>query len=188
MNAAPHCGQRVLFRYLLRELTVSVLWAVGVIILVLLPGFAIRAAHHFDFNGIGRITTLYILPALLPQSLMLAIPLGAMIGVLLVFSRMQASGEILAIRAGGGSFKLFIRPTLALGAALSLVYLALVTWGLDYSYSAMSRIVRDRTYDVIVSQLQPGSAYRFNKGMPDAFSDTDPRRVDQTILLMTLLP
>ncbi|MFH1378316.1 MAG: LptF/LptG family permease [Planctomycetota bacterium] len=188
MSAPIVCGNRVLFRYLLRELTVAVLWAVAVIILVLLPGFAIRAAHHFDFNGIGRITTLYILPALLPQSLMLAIPLGAMIGALLVFSRMQASGEILAIRAGGGSFKLFVRPTLVIGAVLMVMYLALVTWGLDYSYSAMSRIVRNRTYDVIVSQLQPGSAYRFNKAMPDAFSDSDAGKGDQTILLLTLLP
>ena len=72
-------------------------------------------------NDIAFTVILKMLALLLPQVLIVTIPLGMLVGVLLVFGRMSADQEIQIIRSAGLGLIVFISPVALFGLFMSLV-------------------------------------------------------------------
>ncbi|MGC6426659.1 MAG: LptF/LptG family permease [Akkermansiaceae bacterium] len=111
-------------RYLIRQVLMATLFAVGALSLVLILGRLYKEIHDLlvakqaplSFVGI------FILQ-LLPFSLVFTIPWGFLAAVLLTFGRLSSDQEITALRSSGMSLFRIATPVLVIGALFSALCL-----------------------------------------------------------------
>ena len=108
-----------------RELLVSVLFAIFVLSLVLVVGNIFRKLLPLLVNHDVPVEYLVTFIAyVLPFSLIFTIPWGLLTAILLVFGRLSADNELIALRANGVSVTRICVPL----AALALVCTAICLW------------------------------------------------------------
>ncbi len=115
---------KILDRYLLTALGVATAMGVALLSLVLVLGNVFKEMLDLLINhNVPMETVLSFVAFVLPFSMTFTIPWGFLTAVLLVFGRLSADNEIIALRANGVSFSRIIVPVL--GVALLLVGLCL---------------------------------------------------------------
>ncbi len=115
-------------RYLLRRLMVPLVATVVIAAALLLMERMIRL---FDFvvNQNGPVGVVWrMLAHLVPHYLGMALPVGLMLGVLLVMRQISLSSELDAMQAGGISLGRILRPFLVVAVLLGLLDLWIVGW------------------------------------------------------------
>jgi LPS export ABC transporter permease LptF len=133
--ADPPCGasrsvvtkreMKLIDRFVSRELLVSVLFAIAILSLVLVVGNIFRKLLPLLVNHDVPVEYLLSFIAyVLPFSLIFTIPWGLLTAILLVFGRLSADNELIALRANGVSVSRVCMPL----AALALVCTAICLW------------------------------------------------------------
>ena len=111
---------KILDRYLLTALSVATAMGVALLSLVLVLGNVFKEMLDLLINhNVPLETVLSFVAFVLPFSMTFTIPWGFLTAVLLVFGRLSADNEIIALRANGVSFSRIIAPVI--GVALLLV-------------------------------------------------------------------
>ena len=111
---------KILDRYLLTALSVATLMGVALLSLVLVLGNVFKEMLDLLINhNVPLETVLSFIAFVLPFSMTFTIPWGFLTAVLLVFGRLSADNEIIALRSNGVSFTRVFFPVL--GIALFLV-------------------------------------------------------------------
>jgi lipopolysaccharide export system permease protein len=116
---------KILSRYILREC----LTFFGVVILaftgILLTIRMLRFASLIINKGVdvGQIALVFV--SIIPSFLEIALPLAALLGVMLAFARFSGDSEIIVIRASGISIVELIKPVVILGVLLWALSLAI---------------------------------------------------------------
>ena len=111
---------KILDRYLLTALGVATLMGVALLSLVLVLGNVFKEMLDLLINhSVPLESVLGFIAFVLPFSMTFTIPWGFLTAVLLVFGRLSADNEIIALRANGVSFSRVFIPVL--GMALFLV-------------------------------------------------------------------
>jgi lipopolysaccharide export system permease protein len=115
---------KILDRYLLTSLGVATAMGVALLSLVLVLGNVFKEMLDLLINHNVPLQTVFAFIAfVLPFSMTFTIPWGFLTAVLLVFGRLSADNEIIALRSNGVSFPRIIVPVL--GVALFLVGICL---------------------------------------------------------------
>lgn len=115
-------------RYLLRQIAVVLAVSLAVFVAVLLLGnafkevLALLVSRQVSLGTVAQILLLQI-----PWLLSFALPLGFLATILLVFGRLSADQELIALRAGGVSLTAVIWPVLVLALACCLLSLLINT-------------------------------------------------------------
>src|SRR5437763_6569475 len=95
---------KLIDRFVSRELIVNVLFAIAVLSLVLVVGNIFRKLLPLLVNHDVPMETLFTFIAyVMPFSLIFTIPWGLLTAILLVFGRLSADNELIALRANGVS-------------------------------------------------------------------------------------
>lgn len=113
---------RILDRHLLRSVLISTLYGVTVLSVVLILGNLFKEALDLLINRhvpLGYV--LFFMACVLPFSLTFTVPWAFLTALLLVFGRMSADNETIAVRACGISLARMCLPVLGLAAALCVV-------------------------------------------------------------------
>lgn len=115
----------LLHRHIFWSVLTTCLASVGLFAAVLILGNALKDMVGFVMAGqIGLDTFFYLMGLLVPYVAAYALPMGILLGVLLVLGRLSAQHEITAMRAAGMSLVYIARPVLILGvmgSALALI-------------------------------------------------------------------
>lgn len=97
--------------------------------------------------GLGQIATVFV--AIIPTFLEIALPMSALLGVMLACARMCGDSEVVVIKASGVGLASFLRPitifALAIGAVSLYVSCVLRPWGFDTLSSALFDIARSKS-------------------------------------------
>ena len=110
---------KILDRYLLISLGVATAMGVSLLSLVLVLGNVFKEMLDLLINhNVPLETVLAFLAFVLPFSMTFTIPWGFLTAVLLVFGRLSADNEIIALRANGVSFPRILGPVLAIALLL----------------------------------------------------------------------
>ena len=110
---------KILDRYLLTSLGVATAMGVALLSLVLVLGNVFKEMLDLLINHNVPLQTVFAFIAfVLPFSMTFTIPWGFLTAVLLVFGRLSADNEIIALRANGVSFPRIIVPVLAVAIFL----------------------------------------------------------------------
>ena len=116
---------KLLDRFVSRELLVNVLFAIVVLSLVLVVGNIFRKLLPLLVNHDVPVEYLITFIAyVLPFSLIFTIPWGLLTAVLLVFGRLSADNELIALRSNGVSITRICIPL----AALAIICTAICLW------------------------------------------------------------
>jgi lipopolysaccharide export system permease protein len=111
---------RILDRYILRGMLVSMLTVLVVMTFVMSLGAVLKLTGLIA-RGVPAMPLLRLFLAGIPASLIFTLPISALVSSLLVFGRLSADGEITAMRASGVSLRRILIPPLAVGVALAAV-------------------------------------------------------------------
>ncbi len=110
---------KILDRYFLTALCVATAMGVALLSLVLVLGNVFKEMLDLLINHNVPLETVFAFVAfVLPFSMTFTIPWGFLTAVLLVFGRLSADNEIIALRATGVSFQRIFLPVLAVALAL----------------------------------------------------------------------
>jgi lipopolysaccharide export system permease protein len=140
-------------RYVLREVCqIFLLTLTALTFVMLLFGVGAEAIKQ----GLGPVHLIQLLPYLLPNALLFAIPGTILLATSMVYGRMSNFGEIVAIKSLGVSPMAVIWPTLILSMVLSLVTVWLndvaVSWGFDGGRKVVINAVEDIIYGMLRTQ------------------------------------
>jgi lipopolysaccharide export system permease protein len=103
----------VLHRHLLRSVFFAVMWAVTVIAFIIATVNVLRDLLLYLLDGRLPLSMFFHLAGLLfPFVITIALPVGMLLGVLLVLGRLSADNEILAMRSAGLSLLQIVWPLL----------------------------------------------------------------------------
>ncbi len=156
---------KILDRYLLTALGVATLMGVALLSLVLVLGNVFKEMLDLLINHNVPIETILAFVAfVLPFSMTFTIPWGFLTAVLLVFGRLSADNEVIALRANGVSFPRIFMPVL--GVALLLVGVCFwinVEVAPKAQFAMMNSLFRIATHD-------PGSMFQADE-VVDQFPD-----------------
>jgi lipopolysaccharide export system permease protein len=123
----------ILHRMILWELVkVFVMSLVGITGILLMAGIVAEASQQ----GLGPAQILTAIPLLIPSTLPYTIPATTLFATCVVYGRLAADNEILAIKSSGVNILQVARPGLILGLAMSGA-----TWGLYYNVIPLSHLV-----------------------------------------------
>ena len=93
---------KIIDRYLSGQILGAVLWAVGLLTMILVLGNVLRDLLSLPISHQVPITYIATFIAyLLPFSLIYSIPWGVLVAVLLVFGKLSSDNELVALRANG---------------------------------------------------------------------------------------
>src|SRR6516164_2795986 len=116
---------KIIDRYLSGQILGAVLWAVGLLTMILVLGNVLRdllsllISHQVPITYIAT-----FIGSLLPFSLTYSIPWGVLVAVLLVFGKLSSDNELVALRASGVSIVRICLPVFA----IAVCFLAVCLW------------------------------------------------------------
>ncbi len=103
---------KVLDRYILRELSISFMLSIAVLLSAFLMQQVIKFSRISSETGISFLLLVKFSIFIIPLFLVLAIPLSVLISSILTFSRFSTDHEITALRSGGISVYRMLMPVL----------------------------------------------------------------------------
>jgi lipopolysaccharide export system permease protein len=165
---------RLLTRYVLREVC-----QVFLVTLVALTTFMILvgAVQVAIAEGLGAKQIVLALPYLLPQALMFAVPGTILFAVSIVYGRMSAANEIVALKSLGIGPLAVIWPALALAVLLSLTTVWLNDLAMHWGFHGVKRVAIDSAEEIAYSVLRTHKSFK-----SDALEVTV-RRVEGKVLI-----
>lgn len=140
---------RILSRYILKE--VSVFFGVSLLTFtgLLLTLRMLKLTSLIVNRGVafGQIATVFV--AIIPTFLEIAIPMSALLGVMLAFTRMCGDSEVVVFKASGVGLAGFIKPLAGFALLIGLISLVvscvLRPWGFNTLSNALFDIARSKS-------------------------------------------
>lgn len=144
-------GGTILFRMILWDLTkVFVIALLGITGILLLAGIIAEASQQ----GLGPTQILAAIPLLIPSTLPYTIPATTLFAVCVVYGRLSADNEILAIKAAGVNLLHVVKPGLVLGAVMSLGTVVLYYRVIPYTHHLLRTMVFHDAEELLYSLLR----------------------------------
>src|ERR1051325_743670 len=147
---------RLLTRYVLFEVLQVFLVTLGVLTVLMMMFGVIKEAVD---QGLGLIHVAQLIPYVLPNALLFAVPGTILFAVANVYSRMSGSNEIVAIKALGISPVAVLSPILVLAVLLSFFTVWLNDVAVSWGYRGAQQVVLNAVEDIAYSMLAAKRSY-----------------------------
>ncbi len=147
---------RILTRYVLLELLkVFLVSLTGMTLFFLLVG-VFKEAY---LQGLGLKQVLLLIPYVLPQALLFAIPAAVLFGSSSVFGRLASGNEVIAVKASGITPMVLLWPAIILAFLLSLVAVWVNDVAVSWGREGITRVVIESVEEIAYSRLQQQRSY-----------------------------
>src|SRR5438874_7505998 len=141
----------LLHRMILWELVkVFVMSLIGITGILLMAGIIAEASQQ----GLGPAQILTAIPLLVPSTLPYTIPATTLFAACVVYGRLAADNEILAIKSAGINITKVVGPGLLLGLVMSGVTMGLYYHLIPYTHLLLRAMVFNDAEDFIYSMLR----------------------------------
>ena len=166
----------ILQRMILWELTkVFVMSLVGITGILLMAGIIAEASQQ----GLGPGQILAAIPLLVPSTLPYTIPATTLFATCVVYGRLSADNEILAIKSAGINAIKIVRPGLLLGLAMSAATMGLYYRIIPYTHHLLRAMVFNDAQELLYSLLKKHGEIKYSsfpyqifvKGVKDKSGD-----------------
>jgi lipopolysaccharide export system permease protein len=141
----------ILQRMILWELTkVFLMSLVGITGILLMAGIIAEASQQ----GLGPAQILAAIPLLVPSTLPYTIPATTLFATCVVYGRLAADNEILAIKSAGINATCVVRPGLLLGLAMSAATMGLYYRIIPYTHHLLRAMVFNDAQELLYTLLR----------------------------------
>jgi len=147
---------RLLTRYVLREIgLVFVITLISLTTLMIMIG-AVREAIA---QGLGAPQIVQLLPYLMPNALMFAVPGTILFSVSSVYGRMSGANEVVALKSLGISPMVLLWPALFLSVVLSFATVWLNDVAQSWGFEGVQRVAINALEDIAYSMLRTRKSF-----------------------------
>ncbi len=141
----------ILHRMILWELVkVFTIALVGITGILLMAGLISEASQQ----GLGPGQVLAAIPLLVPSTLPYTIPATTLFATCVVYGRLSADNEILAIKSAGVNLLLVVKPGIVLGLAMSAATMGLYYEVIPFTHRMLRALIFDDVRELIYSFLR----------------------------------
>ena len=154
---------KIINRYIIKELTIPFASSLFILIFVLLSNFILKNMDKFLGKGLSLGTVLKFLVYNSAWIISLAIPMSILIATLMAFGRLSSDNEITAFKASGISMNKLLLPAMIFG----LIVFSLITPFNLWILPEMNHNVRKISHEI--SRNRPD--IEFNEQLLNSFSD-----------------
>jgi lipopolysaccharide export system permease protein len=141
----------ILFRMILWELCkVFVMALIAITGILLMAGLIAEATQQ----GLGPSQILTAIPLLIPSTLPYTIPATTLFATCVVYGRLSADNEILAIKAAGVNLAHVVKPGIVLGLAMSASTMGLYYHVIPYTHHLLRSMVLNDAEELLYSLLR----------------------------------
>jgi lipopolysaccharide export system permease protein len=145
----------ILHRMILWELVkVFVMSLIGITGILLMAGIVAEASQQ----GLGPTQILEAIPLLIPSTLPYTIPATTLFAACVVYGRLAADNEILAIRAAGVNILKVVKPGLYLGLAMSIATMGLYYRIIPYTHLLLRSLAFNDAEELLYGLLKRNNA------------------------------
>jgi lipopolysaccharide export system permease protein len=149
----------ILQRMILWELTkVFLMSLVGITGILLMAGIIAEASQQ----GLGPTQILAAIPLLVPSTLPYTIPATTLFATCVVYGRLSADNEILAIKSAGINALTVVRPGIILGLAMSAATMGLYYRIIPYTHYLLRAMVFNDAQELLYSLLRKHHEIRYS--------------------------
>jgi len=148
---------RILLRHIIAELLRVQILTASVLVAVIAFGAAIRPIMQ---NLLGAEEVLQFVTLASVPMLQYALPFAGAFAGTIVYARLAADNEIVAMSAAGLSYRRVLMPAAALGLVLFLGMALLVDAGVPRFWTSMRRLITRDVTRLFVSSVERGEAFR----------------------------
>ena len=134
---------RILARYILKEFFPPFIIALICFTFILIFDDLFRLTNLFVKKGISPLYLVELLIYVMPATVVLSLPMAALVAILLALGRLSTNNEIIAMKAHGVAFHHLMIPFLVVVAVLSIVDLGLMDYALPRANLAYAALKRD---------------------------------------------
>lgn len=142
-------------RYLIRQSLAPFFLALGIFTFVLAVQPTLETAKLLLAKGVSLPTVGVLLLTLLPSALSLTIPMAFLTGILMMFGRVSADRESVAMLACGVSPMRLLRPILLLGVVVAGIDMATLMWVTPASNQAYRNITFQLLTQLTSADIKP---------------------------------
>src|ERR1700751_4924715 len=136
---------KILDRYLSGQILSTVIWAVGLLTMILVLGNVLRDLLNLLLSHQVPVTYIVTFVAyLLPFSLIYSIPWGVLVATLLVFGKLSSDNELVALRANGVGMPRICFPVFFIAAG----FLGICLWINLYAAPIAELKLRSAAFDL----------------------------------------
>ena len=111
-------------------------------------------------KGLGPDILIQIIPFIFPRALMFAMPATCLFSVCVVFGRLAADNELIAIQSMGLPKSVIVVPTLGVAFLLSLFAVWVNDVSFAWSYWGIEKVVLESSDKIVYSMLQNEGSFR----------------------------
>lgn len=147
---------RIVDRYLVRELLVSFLAAVAILLLVTLGATVADLLAKIARGRIAADLLMALIGLRTVDSLTLLVPLALFLGVQLAYGRLYRESEMAVFAASGLSLFGLVRPLLLLSVPLTVVMALISFWLAPAAVRQSQTLQEEASRSLIVAGLEPG--------------------------------
>ncbi len=148
--------------YVFRQLIVSLAFAVGGLMLVALPGIAVRTAQLIPSAGMGHL--LQFLAISLQNLVPYVLPICFLLATVSTYGRLAADREWIAIQMAGVRPSKLLLPSLVVGAGLFAFALLLLQYILPRGNTHQRELILSATSDALANPAPGGTSLSFMNG------------------------
>ena len=134
---------RILARYILKEFFAPFIIALICFTFILIFDDLFRLTKLFVQKGISPLYLVELLIYVMPATVVLSLPMAALVAILLSLGRLSTNNEIIAMKAHGVAFHRLMLPLLGIAVVLSVVDLGLMDYALPKANLAYATLKRD---------------------------------------------
>lgn len=155
----------ILFRYLTKEIVMTLLGVTFVLLLLFLSNELVRFLSYAASGKLVASIILQLIGFQIPYLLALLLPLGLYLGIILAYGRLYADNEIRVMHACGLSVRKLIFMTAGVSLLVTFTVLILTLWVNPWLADQKEQlIVRSLTTDNLLDNLMPGRFQVLNDG------------------------
>lgn len=150
----------VLSRYLLGQYLQPFALCLGSFLAVLLMNYFLRLFNVAVTKGIAVSWIFLCFAKLSPYFLSLALPMAFLVALLLTLGQLSESGEVMALRASGYSFKELLKPYFAVALCLTAGLVFVNHWASPWGFHAFRESYADAVAQVSRLDFEPRALTR----------------------------
>lgn len=154
----------IIFRYLTRQILVTMLAVSGILLLVFMSGRFIKYLAEAAQGKIAADVLFAIMGYRLPGFLELILPLGLFIGILLAYGRMYLESEMTVLFACGFSERQLINKTLGASLVVMVAVGAMSLYISPWGMQQVQRIFNEQAKMTEFEMLSPGRFQSLGSG------------------------
>jgi lipopolysaccharide export system permease protein len=163
---------RIVDRYLARELLVSFLAAVAILLLVTIGATVADLLAKIARGRVAADLLMALIGLRTVDSLTLLVPLAIFLGVQLAYGRLYRESEMAVFAASGLSVVGLVRPLLLLGVPLMIVMAAISFWLAPAAVRQSQTLQEEASRSLILAGLEPGRFVELPKNDGVMYVDT----------------